>query len=380
VTINCSFERDASPAEAARVYILHVFPSFGIGGVPLRIVRVINYLGSRCRHTIVALDGDLGAGARISRTVECELIAGKGGRMVSSVIRSGRYIAAARPDVLLTYNWGSIEWALANTFWCHRRHIHFESGFGVEEAFHQIWRRVLARRVALQASEKVVVPSRTLERVALDTWRLPKDKLRYIPNGIEVAPVAGFRKPAGPAEAKITIGTVAPLRAEKNVGRLIRAFSLITSLPRLRLVIMGDGAERTKLEELAADLGVAARISFRGNVVVTPSVLNELDIFCLSSDTEQMPNALLEAMAAGLPVAAVDVGDVRAMVAPENREFIVDRDDLYAFARAIGSLAENGPLRCELGTLNRQKAQSEYSEAQMYVAYERLLLAANGEK
>ncbi len=374
MSINCSFQRDASRAKAASVHFLHVFPSFGIGGVPLRIVRVINYLGSRCRHTIVALDGDFGAGARISRGVEREFIAGKRTGMVASIMHSARYIAAASPDVLLTYNWGSIEWALANTFWCHRRHIHFESGFGAEEAFRQLWRRVLVRRVALQASEKVVVPSRTLECVALETWRLPKDKLRYIPNGIEVAPVDGLGKRAAPAQATITVGTVAPLRAEKNVGRLIRAFSLITSLPQLRLVIMGDGAERAKLEKLATDLGIAARVSFRGNVVVTPSVLHELDIFCLSSDTEQMPNALLEAMAAGLPVAAVDVGDVRSIVSQENREFIVPIMDLDGLAKAIATLASDEKRRAAIGSLNRQRIVAEYALERMLAAYEALLL------
>lgn len=375
MTINFCLERDAARTEAAGVHFLHVFPSFGIGGVPLRIVRIINHLGSRCRHTIVALDGDFGAGARISRDVECEFIAGKRAGTLSAIIKSGRYIAAVSPDVLLTYNWGSIEWALANTFWCRRRHIHFESGFGVEEAFRQLWRRVVVRRLALQAAEKVVVPSRTLEHVALETWRLPKDKLRYIPNGIEVAPLAGFGASAAPADATITVGTVAPLRAEKNVGRLIRAFARITSMPQLRLVIMGDGSERAKLEQLAADLGIAERVSFRGNVVVTPSVLHdELDIFCLSSDTEQMPNALLEAMAAGLPVAAVDVGDVRTMVAQENREFIVPVTDPAALANAIAVLAGDEKRRAAIGSLNRQRIVAEYALERMVAAYEALLL------
>ena len=140
------------------------------------------------------------------------------------------------------------------------------------------------------------------------------------------------------------------------------------------LVIVGDGAERAKLQTLIMELGLTGRASLAGQSLVTKSLLSGFDIFCLSSDTEQMPNALLEAMAAGLPVAAVDVGDVRTIVAAENRAFVVPRDDLEAFSRAIGTLAADRQLREHLGALNRQHVDSEYRQERMFAAYERLLL------
>ena len=87
---------------------------------------------------------------------------------------------------------------------------------------------------------------------------------------------------------------------------------LDTSLP-VRLVIAGDGAERATLEQFAQELGISDRVVFTGHML-PEAVLGSFDVFALSSDTEQMPNAVLEAMAARLPVASVDVGDVKDMV------------------------------------------------------------------
>ena len=109
--------------------------------------------------------------------------------------------------------------------------------------------------------------------------------------------------------------------------------------------------------------------------VAPEAVLGTVDIFALSSDTEQMPNALLEAMAASLPVAAVDVGDVMSIVCEDNREFIVPRDDGPAFASAITRLLRDLDKRRASGTKNRERVVSEYSQERMFATYSTLLTA-----
>src|SRR5262249_47497140 len=155
------------------------------------------------------------------------------------------------PDMLITHNWGTIEWVLAN--WPRlARHIHIEDGFGQEEAKRQIRRRVWARRLLLRTST-VVVPSRTLQGIARDVWRLPEACIRYIPNGIDCARFATAPDPVltrqWPGEG-LVVGTVASLRAEKNVERLVRAFGLLAGDFPCRLVIVGEGAEREGLQKL----------------------------------------------------------------------------------------------------------------------------------
>jgi glycosyltransferase involved in cell wall biosynthesis len=359
---------------AAAKHVLHVFPSFGIGGVPLRMVRVVNHLGARLRHTIVALDQDFAAAEGFAAGLDLSLLTVAATRygLAGALVDRAAQLRRLRPDLLVTYNWGSIEWAMANRLMPVSRQLHLEAGFGKEEADRQIRRRVVFRRWALARCAKVVVPSRKLEDLACRVWKLPPERVVYVPNGVDVDrfadpprdAVAGFVRGKG----EVVVGTVAPLRPEKNVGRLLRAFADLDRSRALRLVVAGDGIERAKLAHLAAELGIAERVVFTGRVA-PEAVLGTFDIFALSSDTEQMPNALLEAMAAGRAVAAVDVGDVKSILSPENREFVVPRDDGAAFAAAIGRLAQDPDKRAELGRRNQERVGAEFSQRQMFHAY-----------
>jgi glycosyltransferase involved in cell wall biosynthesis len=363
-------------------HVVHVIPSFGIGGVPLRMARVINHLGSRFRHSIVALDANISALAKIDRSIdidETKIVSRRRG-LVGRLVDNHRVLRKLRPDLLLTYNWGSVEWALANRIWPLSRHIHLEAGFGREEADKQIGRRVVFRRWATARCEWVVVPSRYLENLALRAWRLPREKLLYLPNGVDparfVAVPEGQVLPMRRDAAELIVGTVAPLRPEKNVGRLIRAFARVVAARPVRLAIAGDGVERALLETLAAELGVGDRVTFLGEVN-PETVLAAFDVFALSSDTEQMPNALLEAMAAARAVAAVDVGDVKTMVCPENADYIVPRDDTEALATAISRLLEDEPKRTVLGAMNRRRTETLFSQDRMFTTYSRLFEGEN---
>ena len=363
-------------------HLLHVFASFGYGGVPIRICDVINGLPAGFRHTVVALDGCFDARRRLAShtTVVFRPLALPKYNLLRSLARVRGLVTSLSPDLLLTYNWGAIELALANRLVGACDHIHFESGFGVEEGDGQLWRRNLFRRIALAKARKVVVPSATLMEIAADAWSISAAKLLWIPNGVDVVRYSGEpgkREPLSPFGPEvIVIGTVAPLRPEKNVGRLLRAFAALPDRDRCAFLIAGDGAQSEMLRALAAELGIADRTAFLGHVEDVPAVLRSLDIFALSSDTEQMPNSLLQAMAAGRPVAAVDVGDVARIVAPENRPLVVPRDDQAALTAALAALAADAGRRTLLGRLNQERVKSHYSLDSMVAAYGALLGAA----
>ncbi|HEV2100871.1 MAG TPA: glycosyltransferase family 4 protein [Stellaceae bacterium] len=359
-------------------HFLHVFPSFGVGGVPLRMGRIINYLGPELRHTVVALDGNFDAAQSLAGNIEVRLMETGRGRqgLVRTLLGNAAILRRLRPDLLITYNWGSIEWAMANRLWPVVRQMHCEAGFGKEEADRQIRRRVLFRRWALAGCTQVVVPSRRLERLACDVWRLPKEQVVYIPNGVDIErfsdpkpdAVSGFSRAPG----ELVVGTVAPLRAEKNVGRLLRVFARLDPSIPARLIIAGDGVERSALTRLASDLGIAARVVFIGHAA-PEMVLGAFDVFALSSDTEQMPNALLEAMAAGRAVASVDVGDVKSILSEKNRHFVTPRDDDAAFAASLSQLLGDPATRIALGRANRERVTAAFSQDQMFAAYSQIL-------
>lgn len=368
---------------SAPPYFLHIFPSFGIGGVPIRIANVLNHFGRRYRHMIVALDGVHDARTRLRPEVDVELVdlRIRKEHPLRTLMTFARVLRRTAPDLLLTYNWGSTEWALLNTLLRRGPHIHFESGFGPDESEQQVPRRVLFRRLALRGATLVVVPSSTLFDLATNTWRLDPNRVAYIPNGVDcrrfAAPplpdaIAGFRKAAD----ETIVGTLAPLRAEKNLGRLLRAFSTLPDSAKVRCVIVGDGPERARLQALAGELGISARTVFAGHIDAPERVLGLFDVFAISSDTEQMPNTILQAMAAGLPIAGVDVGDVRPMIAPANRGLIVPRDGEAGFADALRRLVSEPTLRAELGRLNAAHVRAHYDQARMFADYGELFETA----
>jgi glycosyltransferase involved in cell wall biosynthesis len=369
---------------AGQVLLLHVFPSFAMGGVPLRTCRLINHFGRQFRHKIIALDGNFDAARHVSSDIDIDLLTpAQRHSAFHHVVSAVTTLRRLKPDLLVTYNWGSMEWAIANRLSPVAPQLHFEDGFGKEEADGQFRRRVLCRQWALARCKSVVVPSRLLKKIAHNIWRLPKKVITYIPNGVNIerfsAPISedipGFARRPG----ELILGTLAPLRPEKNIARLLRVFAKIEETLPVRLVIAGAGAERGALEQLAHQLGIEDRVVFTGHVS-PESVLGQLDIFALSSDTEQMPVALLEAMAARLPIAAVDVGDVKTMVSQENQQFVVARDDEAAFVAAIERLLHEPATRERLGNQNRERVVSEFSQKRMFDRYTELFLGHLADK
>jgi len=296
-------------------------------------------------------------------------------RTLHNLLPYRRIIREAGAGRLFTYNWGAVEFGLANLV-AGVPHVHVEDGFGPEETRRQIPHRVLFRRLALARARPIVLPSRKLHAIASEVWRFPAAQLAYIPNGVDCA---RFARPPEPALCQQlgldgtvpVIGTVAGLRPEKNVARLIRAFAQVRRTFESRLVIVGGGGQEAMLKQLASELGIARDVAFAGQVAGVERILGAFDVYAISSDTEQMPISLVEAMAAGLAVASVDVGDVAIMLAAENRAQVVALDDA-ALAGAIAALLADKALRMRIGAANAAKARNEYDEASMLAAYDSL--------
>jgi glycosyltransferase involved in cell wall biosynthesis len=164
-----------------------IFPTFEVGGAQSRFVTLANHFGRDLKHVVVAMDGHYDCAERLAPGLDVELrrYPLQKGRTFANRALFRRALQEIRPDVLVTHNWGTIEWAMAN--WPKRvRHIHIEDGFGPDEAGGQLPRRVWTRRLVLRRST-VVVPSRMLEKIAREIWRLPNDSVHYIPNGIDCA-------------------------------------------------------------------------------------------------------------------------------------------------------------------------------------------------
>lgn len=354
--------------------LLHAFANFVPGGSELRAVRLINAFGDRYHHDILSMDGRTAALDFVEPAQRAQLRLVEPpppDSTVASVGRLRRLLRDSDPDLVLTYGWGAFDMVIAAASLGFRRVIHHEDGFNADEATRFKRRRIWARRLALPAIDGVIVPSRGLEAIARRLWWLPAKRLWLVPNGIDSARYAAadghpdLRRRLGiPAGARV-VGSVANLRPEKNLARLVAACS---GLSDVHLVIVGDGPERLSLDAL---IRPGERLHLVGHHTDPRPYLRCFDVFALSSDTEQMPLSVLEAMASGLPVVATDVGDIRAMLPPEQHPFLVSLggDAVHHLAERLRRLCDAPELARRLGQDNRRHVAQHYDFSVMVGKY-----------
>lgn len=367
------------------VRILHAHSTFALGGKEARAVRLMNAFAGAAEHTVVsAMPEALSARTAIAGSVvvhfppDAPPLAGR--PSLSRLFRLSRYMRGF--DLVLTYNWGAFDAVMAHYLFGGPPLIHHEDGFNQDEADGLKRSRNLYRRLGLSAAWRLVVPSQRLQQIAARSWRQPRERIVRIGNGVdvdrflkpsEVKGIPGLERRKG----EVIVGTLAGLRPVKNLPRLVRAFAAMKAKD-CRLVIAGEGPESDRIVAEASRLGVADRLILPGFMADPVRLMQAIDIFALSSDSEQMPIALIEAMAAGLPAAATAVGDVPAMVAPDNLPLIVEPNDEAALAAALDTLAERSDLRRSIGRANRERAADEYDEKKMILRYGRLYGEAIG--
>lgn len=367
-------------------HLLHVFSTFVPAGPETRAVHLIEAFGGDFTHSILAIDGRTDAQQLFSGRVDV--------RVLPEVPRAGSFATFRRlralfrslkPDLTLSYNWGAFDAVFAARS-LRRPHVHHEDGFTSDEAVEFKRRRVWTRRILLPGIAHVVVPSKRLEGIARDLWKLPAHRVRWIPNGVRLE---RFRPRDGHPElrdrleiprAALVVGYVGHLRPEKNPLRFLQAAARIDRELPLHVLILGDGPERERCAEFAArSPALFGRVTFAGHVADPSEHYRAMDLFVISSDTEQMPVALLEAMASALPVVSTDVGDVRGILPDEQGVHVVpveERESAWPLAEKMTELLRDGAQRRELGRLNRARIEERFTFERMLAAYREVYTAA----
>jgi glycosyltransferase involved in cell wall biosynthesis len=177
----------------------------------------------------------------------------------------------------------------------------------------------------------------------------PRERVTVIPNGVDVERFAtAVADPdLGGGNGVPLVGSVGCLAARKDYGTLLEALALLAGKgTRFRAVLVGDGKERAALERRAGELGLASHVRFLGERPDVERVLPALDVFVLSSREEGIPNALLEAMAAGRPAVATAVGGTPEVMVDGRTGWLVPPRDPAALAQALGeALADRAEAR-----------------------------------
>lgn len=226
----------------------------------------------------------------------------------------------------------------------------------------QLTKRVIIDWVLgyMEQCQHVVTPSESMKQILEESGVLGR-YITAIPTGIDVEP---FRQADGEVVRHqhgwgndLVLISVGRLAKEKNFDTLLAAAAqVMRDQGQVRLVLIGDGPERKALEELAGNLGIAPRVEFTGRVEFSeiPGYLRAADVFCFASVTETQGLVTMEAMAAGLPIVAVDATGTSDAVT-HGQEGLLTENDSTALAQAIQQVVSDAALRQQFKTAALEK-------------------------
>jgi glycosyltransferase involved in cell wall biosynthesis len=294
------------------------------------------------------------------------------------VLRLARWLRRHRVALVHTHNrmaliYGAPAARLAGAAVVHTKHGHNPRG----------GTRLVAGNVAGRLVHAFVAVSEETAAVARRRREVDLRRLHVIPNGIELARFhpdpaarARVRRELDIGADAWVVGTVGRIAAEKNHALLLRAVAPLLG-PEARLVVAGDGPLLPQLTELAAGLGIAPFAHLLGVRRDVPEVLNALDVFAMSSDTEGLPLVVLEAMATGLPVVSTGVGGIPNVIEEGQTGLLVPAGDEAALRDRVAALKADPARTRRMGARAREVTVARFSAERMqrdYLAlYERVL-------
>jgi glycosyltransferase involved in cell wall biosynthesis len=225
--------------------------------------------------------------------------------------------------------------------------------------------------------DRVVFVGHWLQRIAAEEFGFRPRRATVVHNGADIdqfrpgQPDLALRAELRLDDGAPVAGTVGNLRSVKDYPCLLRAFAVVRSrVPNATLVFVGDGDERPGLEALAQELDVAESVRFAGARTDVPQLLRLFDVFSLSSQTEGISVALLEAMAAGLPAVVTDTGGNPEVVVDGQTGRLAPVGDPHRLGDALADLLGDR-ARCRAwGEAARARVESEFSLDRMVRDYE----------
>ena len=359
--------------------ILFVIGSLNVGGAETQLVMLIQGLvkkGVKCQVFAMQKEGallskldDIGV-----EVFDGDYLSGLGiiwqvKQLVKCVFRLVRVIRAEKYNVVHTYlpmaNFiGSIAARLCSTLTV----ITSRRGLGRHQDRSSVWRYM--DRISNYLSDRVTVNSQGVWRDVVERDNINENKLVLIYNGIDPSIYdidnglrSTMRASIAVRDDDIVIGMVANLIPYKGHKDALAALQIVVeSYPKLKMVFIGqDSGIKSELEMVASDRGISEQILFLGRRDDVPMLLSVCDIALVASHEEGFCNALLEAMATGLPVVATDVGGNAEALSAGELGILVPAKDPEKIAEALLLLLDDSVLRNKFGKLAREAVAIKYS-------------------
>jgi sugar transferase (PEP-CTERM/EpsH1 system associated) len=366
----------------APIRVLHVLLSLEPGGLENGVVNVINRLDRERFASSVCCLKHAGEFARRIEDprVDIHELHWRGGNDPRLALRLARLLRHLRPDIVHTRNAEPFFYGFAGAKLARARAlVHSEHG----RKFDDRPARFALQRWMSRHTDAIFAVSGQLKTDLVKHIGMPEASVEVLHNGVDlsrfnVAAGAGAPSPAraalrrewGVPEDALVVGSVGRLVAVKNYTLLLRAAA--ASGLDIHLVLAGEGPERAALTALAASLGIATRVHLLGHSNDVDRVLGAFDVFVLPSFSEGMSNTLLEAMAAGVPPVASDVGGNGEIVRDGVDGRLFPSDDEPALRACLEALCRDGAERARLGAAARERVLSTFDIRQMIERYERL--------
>lgn len=285
----------------------------------------------------------------------------------AAFLRLKRHIAALQPDLVHTWLFAANSYGRAAALAAGVPHVvAAERCVDPWKAWHELAiDRWLARR-----TDRIVVNSSGVREFYV-RHGLPDEKFVLIPNGISAPPVTNVSREALLAELGLPeharlIGAVGRLWPQKRIKDLIWATDLLKVIrDDVHLLIIGDGPHRRRLEQFQRQVRIEDKAHFLGHRSDVPRMIPHFDLLWLGSEYEGLPNVIMEAMIAGVPVVATDISGNRDLVIPDETGYLVPVGDRAALARQANKILDDRELARRLGEAGRRRILSEFSVERM---------------
>lgn len=344
--------------------------------VALNLARGFASCGHICSVWGMCSDGELSARLAAAGIKSCSFGC-PAGVSLATMARVGFRLKQERVDAIITHHFRQLFHALPVCRMFGTRIVH------VEHDYHFFQRDP----VSLRRLQKMIPFTHAFVGVSeeISQWfrrQMPDTAGRFvaIQNGVDInrfkpdADIRRLRRSGfGIADDEILIGTCARLEPVKNLELLLEAFSRsVDAMPRMKLMIVGDGSCRRDLEQLTHKLGIGGRVIFAGLQSNIEEYLPAFDIYALTSHNEGLPMSVLEAMASGLPIVATNVGALARVVGDSNG-ILLDEPSPDKVSCALSKLASNQDIMCKMGARSRTIVVEQYSDTVMVDQYLSLL-------
>lgn len=358
----------------APVRVLFLISTLRRGGAERVVVETAvglqKMFGFRSRALCLRDEGPLGEELR-RRGVETESSFIKGKLDPAGFMRLRRAISREKPDVLymLDHRNAVLYGVPASLAAGVRRRVMAVHTMGLYGGGKSVPTSV---RMFLPWIDAIITVAKGQQQYLEHTEGLPRAKMAYVPNGVDVnrfRPARGederreARGALGLPEDGPVVATLSVLRPEKGHELFFKAVAALSKeWPNVTFGILGEGPERERLEELAKRTGIDSRVVFTGWVPDTAAALKAIDIVVFSSKpvVETAPLAGLEAMASGVPIVASDVGALRELIEDGRTGFLVPPGDDVALAESIRKLLSDDSLRKQMAERSRVAVEEAY--------------------